>query len=1074
MRIKLFLPLVIFLVVLIGAPVSSQSPAAAEPLPGQYLTSAQSGDPFDIAINHIEQNLNGLALQSADLNDYLITDQYTSKRSGTTHIYLQQRVAGIEVTTGRMNTNIAADGSVMNLHSSFIGNAAAATNIDTPTLSAVDAVSVAVAELGLTVDEPLRVINSSRAANQETLISDGGIARNPIPAKLMYHPTHSGDLRLAWEMEIFERAAQHYWIMLIDATTGDLLSHEDAVIHEDFDAQAAEAHGERLANVEYGIATAPTPFDKYGQPLDGTAKTASTTAAPPASYKVYPLPFIDPNDTDGMAQINAINPADAAENASPKGWHDITDIEQPDTSLPITQGNNVFAYADQAAGGVGVPAPATNPLNLEFHHEILVLAVPSTYPNASVTNLFYWNNMNHDIHYQYGFDEVSGNLQVNTYGRGGAGNDLVLAQAQDSGGTNNANQLTLADGLPAQMQMYLGVNTSGGLLRDGSLDNPVIIHEYGHSVSTRLTGGPATSCLSGDEQGGEGWGDWWGMAFTHKVGDTGDMPRGVGQWLFGQDADGPGIRQRPYTTDFNINEQTYDNIISGPSVPHGVGSIWATMLWEVYWELVNEHGFNPDLYDADATEGNIIALNIVMEGLKLQPCGPTFVDMRDGVLLAEQSLYGGANQCLVWSAFARRGLGVSASDGGTNGRADGSEAFDLPSFCTDPNAIVGITPPTQSTCVPNSAEFNVFLSPTAGFTGNAALTLSGAPSGYSGNFAPAMVAVPGESTLTFTNSGTATPGSYEFTVTATANASVQAASATLNVYTAAPTAPALTTPANNATEVSLKPTFTWAAVAQADKYRLEVASDSAFNDIVYHNEPLVTSDTPPGSFFLDSNTRYYWRVTALNACGEGIASTVNTFVTLTAFCSFPEAPLPISILPVTDSITIGANETITDLDVSLNVIHSWVGDLTIALTHDDTNTTITLVDRPGHPFDDPADGCDGSNIITDLDDDASNSVEDSCDDVSGLTNGPYAPDMALSAFNGQDLAGSWTLSIIDNIPAVDDGTLVQWCLLPPTSTPPTAVTVSQVDATPSLTGLLVVALLTLTATLVVVGYRRTT
>ena len=64
-------------------------------------------------------------------------------------------------------------------------------------------------------------------------------------------------------------------------------------------------------------------------------------------------------------------------------------------------------------------------------------------------------------------------------------------------------------------------------------------------------------------------------------------------------------------------------------VPHGVGYVWASMVWEVYWNLVAKHGFNPNVYDGWETGGNNLATQLVLDGMKLQPCGPGFVDGRD-------------------------------------------------------------------------------------------------------------------------------------------------------------------------------------------------------------------------------------------------------------------------------------------------------------------------------------------------------------------------------------------------------------------------------------------------------------
>ena len=61
----------------------------------------------------------------------------------------------------------------------------------------------------------------------------------------------------------------------------------------------------------------------------------------------------------------------------------------------------------------------------------------------------------HDMSYQYGFDEAAGNFQQSNLGRGGKGNDYVIADAQDGSGSNNANFATPADGSNPRMQMYL-------------------------------------------------------------------------------------------------------------------------------------------------------------------------------------------------------------------------------------------------------------------------------------------------------------------------------------------------------------------------------------------------------------------------------------------------------------------------------------------------------------------------------------------------------------------------------------------------------------------------------------------
>ena len=159
--------------------------------------------------------------------------------------------------------------------------------------------------------------------------------------------------------------------------------------------------------------------------------------------------------------------------------------------------------------------------------------------------------------------------------------------------------------------------------------------------------------------------------------DTGTTTRGVGTYVLKQPEDGPGIRNFPYTTDLGVNPQTYGDIAS-TNVPHGVGEIWAAMLWEVYWNLVDTHGYDANLYSGSG--GNNLAIQLVVDGMKMQGCDPTFVDARNAILLADLVNNSGANECDIWNGFAKRGLGMGAVAGGI-GRGEETEDFTVPAQC---------------------------------------------------------------------------------------------------------------------------------------------------------------------------------------------------------------------------------------------------------------------------------------------------------------------------------------------------------------------------------------------------------
>ena len=100
-----------------------------------------------------------------------------------------------------------------------------------------------------------------------------------------------------------------------------------------------------------------------------------------------------------------------------------------------------------------------------------------------------------------------------------------------------------------------------------------------------------------------------------------------------------------------------------------MGYVWATMLWDLTWALIDEYGYDADVYNGNG--GNNLAIQLVTDGLKMQPCSPGFVQGRDAILAADQALTGGENERLIWQVFARRGLGYSADQGSAFDRTDG-------------------------------------------------------------------------------------------------------------------------------------------------------------------------------------------------------------------------------------------------------------------------------------------------------------------------------------------------------------------------------------------------------------------
>ena len=241
------------------------------------------------------------------------------------------------------------------------------------------------------------------------------------------------------------------------------------------------------------------------------------------------------------------------------------------------------------------------------------------------------------------------------------------------------------------VNMTLKYDPTTQKIRDGSFDNGIVIHEYGHGISNRNTGN-GYSCLSSSsskEQMGEGWSDFFALMLTNRPSDNASVPRGIGTYAITEDVNGLGIRPAQYSPDFGINNYAYGDTngmeftnASGQLVPnvHSIGFVWASMLWDLHWKYAEKYGYSSDVM-ANTTNGSTKVLQLVTDGLKLQECSPTFVSGRDAILAADLATTGGADKCMIWDVFARRGLGVNASAGAKTNINDQVESFDVPAEC---------------------------------------------------------------------------------------------------------------------------------------------------------------------------------------------------------------------------------------------------------------------------------------------------------------------------------------------------------------------------------------------------------
>ncbi len=354
-----------------------------------------------------------------------------------------------------------------------------------------------------------------------------------------------------------------------------------------------------------------------------------------------------------------------------------------------TFGNNVRAYSDRNDvlsdsgahhndgynAGVDIRADVTGFEMFDRTYDVTKAPNVSTDQiKAAVTQIFYVTNWLHDYWYDSGFDEKSGVAQLSNYGRGGKEGDPLRAEAQDeadSGAANNANMSTFADGTSPRMQMYVW---KGNPMRDGTIDNTVVAHEWGHYLHHRLVlcGSPQCGGMS------EGWADFDALMMVIKDGDKFDGGQVYPLAQYATSALGNsvnssyfGIRRAPYSTDLSKNPFTFKHVRKAATLPggaalaqsaanmseiHNVGEIWASALFEGYVNLLAVGKAANRSFDDTKRR----MADYVVAGMKATPTEPTFVEQRDALLSAVLATGRVDDFSALAQGFAKRGFGVAA------------------------------------------------------------------------------------------------------------------------------------------------------------------------------------------------------------------------------------------------------------------------------------------------------------------------------------------------------------------------------------------------------------------------------
>ncbi|MFC7547922.1 M36 family metallopeptidase [Plantactinospora sp. GCM10030261] len=450
--------------------------------------------------------------------------------------------------------------------------------------------------------------------------------------------------------------------------------------------------------------------------------------------------------------------------ASPAPW----DVDPATgTSTQTTNGNNAIGVHnwhsnDAFSVGTETATPRADrnysyPWTNQWHeHKCDPAVFDSPQRNdidAARANLFGMHNRMHDWSYHLGFTEATWNMQRDNFGRGGLGGDPEQGNAQAGGvsggppgfeARDNANQITFGDGIAPITNMYLWQPIAGSFYApcvDGDYDMSVIAHEYGHAITNRMIAGPDAG-LSSPQGMSESWSDLLAIEYLYEHGYAAPGRQGVtiGEYATGDKV--AGIRNYNMSVSpLNYSSVDYDFV--GLQV-HASGELWSATNFDIRAAMMQRYGAgNAALQKScangttpvTACPGNRRWIQLVFDSFLLMSVSQvSMVDARDALLAADQVRFGGANQDLLWNAFARRGLGEAAASTGH----------------TDAN-------PTPSFASPHAKEATVWFLPLGdrGFVPDAEL--------FVGRYQARAVPVADTSSATpLTGTVKLVPGTYEF------------------------------------------------------------------------------------------------------------------------------------------------------------------------------------------------------------------------------------------------------------------------------------------------------------------------
>ncbi len=658
------------------------------------LSEPQKSDVEVIARQFLKTNRDLFRLSDEEVAGLKIARRFRTAANRVTSLFLSQQINEIDIFQCEYAITVDSEGAVVAASGELIPGASRSINLVRPQLSSDEALRQGAQFAGVEIKGALRLRKQATGNNQRQSFSnlDGAeVFDRDVEARLVYFPLSTNQIRLAWEFLMWRRDTPDAYLIVIDAERGSLLYRYNMTWYCFNDQKVSDAERVKLENQRPFLPSSPllsfllptfrplqedrlekvsrgdVLFSALGQTIQTPHGLVFTkdNPRPDLPHKNDDPPFVEREDVPFRP-----SPFNGVVIYGMNDQHNDWWAGRPATGLI---GNNVDARLDRDNNNLpDLPRLTATDGNFSFPIDFTQAPTAENNQSASQVNLFYWVNRYHDILYAFGFDENSGNFQSDNFGRGGLENDAIVADSQDGGGVNNATFSAPPDGNPGRAQMFLW--TTADPFLDSGFDQGVIIHELTHGLSARLIGnGMGLAGIQGRGMG-EGWSDYFGIVLLRGDGDDPDGSYAVGQYISNNYA--RGIRRFPYSVDPQVYPYNFGDIARSSDIQN-VGEIWCNTLLEMRAMLIRKYRFQ---------EGQRQSIQLVVDGLKLTPVNPTFLDGRNAILLADKLNNGGENQCAIWEAFRKRGMGFTASaiDPGDGAPA---ESFDPPPSCSDLGSI---------------------------------------------------------------------------------------------------------------------------------------------------------------------------------------------------------------------------------------------------------------------------------------------------------------------------------------------------------------------------------------------------